>query len=186
MPAKVNGSKKSRKKSKTSKKKRSKVSPKRSKKKSAKSSKLKVSNSKPKVTKSKVAKSQKADFYINLQEKHFINVVAGTKTVEGRLNKGKFSDMKKGKTIIINGQYRTKIAKVVKYKTFAEFLKKETLPKTLPGVYDIDTGVAVYRQFYSETAEWEFGVVAIHLVKGVLIPPIFKKGAKKSKKKSKK
>lgn len=149
----------------------------RSKKKSAKKSPSKTSRSSK--SKASVSKSQKADFYIGLQENHFLNVVSGLKTVEGRLNKGKFVQMKKGNTIIINGQYKTKITKIVKYKTFRDYLEKETLAKTLPGVYTIDDGVAVCRQYYTEVDEWEFGVIAIHLAKGSIIPLMAKKGVKK-------
>ena len=105
-------------------------------------------------------------YEMGLQDVHFNNVVAGLKTVEGRLNKGKFKEMKKGDTLEINGMYETKILGTVKYRTFREFLEKETLEKSLPGVNSIDAGIAVYRQFYPVEKEREFGVVAIHLALG--------------------
>ena len=56
---------------------------------------------------------------------------------------------------------KTLITNIRHYKTFEDYLRKETL--ILPGVPTIECGVVVYRQWYSE--EKEFGVLAIELRK---------------------
>lgn len=108
---------------------------------------------------------------INVQEPWFTLIKRGLKTVEGRLNKGKFSKMKKGDIISWcyskNNKkcesFKTKIIKISKYTSFEQMLKVETLKKTLPGIPTIECGVRVYREFYNENKEKDFGVLAITL-----------------------
>lgn len=91
------------------------------------------------------------------------------KTVEGRLNKGKFANMKKGDTLIISNDKQSVvvavITNVIKYRTFEEYLVQEGLSRTLPGTRNIRDGVDIYRKFYNEKMENEFGVLGIHLHK---------------------
>jgi len=42
-------------------------------------------------------------------------------------------------------------------------LKKEGIENVLPGVKNIEEGVQIYRQFYSEEREKKYGVVAIEV-----------------------
>ena len=110
---------------------------------------------------------------INVQEPWFTLINNRLKVVEGRLNKGKFSKMKTGDIVSwcyknnnnAKETFKTKIIKISKYKSFEKMLKKETLKRTLPGVPTIKCGVRVYREFYDEKKEKEFGVLAITLKK---------------------
>jgi ASC-1-like (ASCH) protein len=110
---------------------------------------------------------------INVQEPWFTLIKTGHKTVEGRLNKGKFSQMNKGDIVSWcykknnnkKETFKTVIVKISKYPSFEKMLKVETLKKTLPGVPTIKCGVRVYREFYDENKEKEFGVLAITLKK---------------------
>jgi len=89
--------------------------------------------------------------------------------VEGRLNRGFFAQLKVDQEIIwINSQNRnqickTKISAIRKYKSFKEMLENETLKKTLPNMESIDEGVNIYRKYYKEKNEKEYGVIAIEL-----------------------
>lgn len=91
----------------------------------------------------------------------------GRKTVEGRLCKGLFADLRSGDKLKIldksGGYICARVLAVRRYKTFEEYLSHEGLRATLPGVRTISDGVAVYRRFYSP--EREFGVCAIQLQK---------------------
>ena len=42
-------------------------------------------------------------------------------------------------------------------------LQTETVEQVLPGVPDVESGVKVYRRFYTKEKEKEFGVQAIHV-----------------------
>ena len=63
----------------------------------------------------------------------------GLKTVEGRLNKGSFKELKVGDIITfynddaICREFNVKITKVTTHNNFETYLRKETLNKCLPG-----------------------------------------------------
>lgn len=106
-------------------------------------------------------------------EPWFSLIQNGVKTVEGRPNKGMFSNLKKGDYIIwtndITGKVRkckTLITDVRYYKTFQEMLQTEGLHRVLPangcGIKTVKDGVdKVYRQWYSADVEKKMGVCAI-------------------------
>lgn len=88
------------------------------------------------------------------------------KKVEGRLNKNVFSQLKKGDIVIFTHndmKIKTKIKRITKYKSFNDYLMQEGLRATLPNIKTIDEGIAIYRQFYSEEKEREYGVLAIKI-----------------------
>jgi len=103
---------------------------------------------------------------ISVQEPYFSYIKNKRKTIEGRLNTGKFSSFKKGELlkIINDNEYVTvKIRKLKKYSSFVEYLSLEGLMRTLPNIYTIKDGVNIYRQFYSRENEKKYGVLAIYM-----------------------
>lgn len=115
----------------------------------------------------KLTKRENASvFNIDVQDPWFSFIKKGIKSVEGRLNKGKFQDMKAGDIVTWSnrGQYiDTYITDIVEYETFKEMLQEETLGATLPGVERIEEGVKTYHQFYNAEKEKEHGVLAIKI-----------------------
>jgi ASC-1-like (ASCH) protein len=108
----------------------------------------------------------------NLSEPWFTLVQLGIKKSEGRLNKGSFSNMKKGDVILFenselgfNRSYRVKITSIISYDTFRNFIVKEKLENCLPGIDTIENGIKVYRKYYSEKDEKEFKIIALRLKK---------------------
>ena len=104
----------------------------------------------------------------HVSEPWFTFIKDGIKTVEGRLNKGSFAEMKKGDIIVwitsnSKIQVKTKIVAIHKYKTFYEYLQKERLKNTLPNVNRIKKGESIYYQYYSKEDEKKYGVLAIRL-----------------------
>jgi len=98
------------------------------------------------------------------------------KTVEGRLNKDKFAEIKVGSLLTIshppkeavrhsinNKKVVAMVTHVTKYDTFQSYLEQEGLSNTLPGVDSIAKGVAVYRELYSRELELQHGVLAIRM-----------------------
>lgn len=64
-------------------------------------------------------------FPINVQEPSATFIKEGRKTIEGRLQKGKFLDMEVGDILILNREIKLEITRIAKYKTFREMLEKE-------------------------------------------------------------
>ena len=105
----------------------------------------------------------------------FEEIKAGNKNVEGRLKKGDFAKFKEGDTVTWTNssdkskKVKTRITKVVEYKTLYDMIKSERLKNVLSrfGVSTIREGVdKVYRMppiNYTEEKEKKFGVLAIRL-----------------------
>lgn len=119
-------------------------------------------------------------FDINVSDPWYTAIKNGKKTIEGRLHKGKFADVKKGNVFIIHesvsvedGRKRRKlrpamvvlVTGVVKYKSFRDYLEQEGVARTLPGLKSVEEGVRAYRKFYDEKDEKDYGVVAFHILK---------------------
>ena len=63
------------------------------------------------------------DLYeINVQEPYYSYIVNGQKTVEGRLNKGKFSRMQVGDHLLINNESKFKVERKTNYDSFLEMV----------------------------------------------------------------
>lgn len=100
----------------------------------------------------------------HLALEHFNNVRNGTKTIEGRLNTGDASRMKRGDLVVwFNEQeeQRVLITAIRPHATFEALLRAEGLAQCLPGVASVEAGIEVYRQWYSAAKEAEHGVLAI-------------------------
>ena len=114
----------------------------------------------------KTAKMTGIDAIINVQNPWFTLIKQGRKTIEGRLNKGQFAQLKVGQIVMWEnaGQtVKTKLVRIEKYDTFSDMLANEGLRHVLPDITTIKDGVDVYRQFYTESKESEHGVLAIQV-----------------------
>lgn len=90
----------------------------------------------------------------------------GKKTIEGRLNKGKFKDMKIGDIIsFVNDANKVKVQIInkIKYNSFEEYLLMEGLKRTLPNIKTIKDGLDVYYSYYTKNQEKEHKIVAIEI-----------------------
>ena len=106
----------------------------------------------------------------HLSEPWFSLIKLKLKTVEGRLNKGDFSKMLVGDTIIFYNndfdyrQIKVKITKINNYKTFKTYLQRESLSKTLPGFTNMNNGLNVYFKYFTKKQENEFGIKALTFI----------------------
>lgn len=107
---------------------------------------------------------------LQVSDPWFSALQAGTKAVEGRLNRGKFSTIIPGTLLTISHATDSSAPKlffvvgsIAHYTSFEEYLDNEGLDKTLPNITTIKDGVAIYRKFYSKEDEVAYGVLAIRL-----------------------
>jgi ASC-1-like (ASCH) protein len=94
----------------------------------------------------------------------------GNKTIEGRLNKGEWNEIKEGDEIyLVNEDFELKRELVVSiiskkiYPSFESYLKIEGLSNTLPLIDKIEDGIEIYYKFYKPEEEIKYGVVAFEL-----------------------
>ena len=109
-------------------------------------------------------------FKKNLSEPWFTLIKLGLKKCEGRLNKGDFSKMKKGDIILFENNdfsfsrsFKVRITSLHKYESFKDYLNKETLEKTLPGIDNIKNGLKIYYKYYSKDDEIKYKIIAIRI-----------------------
>lgn len=109
---------------------------------------------------------------IDCQSVHFENIKNGFKLYEGRLNKHKFSVLNIGDIIMIKNSNNlaeyiyVEITSLDIYETFEEMIENKKLEYVLPDQFklgiDIKNAVKnVYRQWYNEENENEYGVLCI-------------------------
>lgn len=90
---------------------------------------------------------QKNAMEINVSQPWLGHILKGRKTIEGRLNKGKFAELRVGSIIIFarssSAASKKKVGVVTridKYATFQAYLSQAGLERTLPGVATIEDG----------------------------------------------
>jgi len=103
-------------------------------------------------------------------QKWFELVKTGAKTVEGRLNKGTFSNINPGDIIEFtksgsDDTIRVKVIDVKKYTTFEAMFGTdgENVENVLPGVTTVTQAVKLYHKIYKPNMVSKFGVVAAHI-----------------------
>ena len=102
----------------------------------------------------------------HVQTRWFNYIKNGKKIVEGRLNKGSFQKLKKGDIVYWknkNNTVKTKILSLHHHKDFEKMLKQHHLYNCLPGVKTLKEGVAVYKEFFSDSDVKKYGVLAIKI-----------------------
>jgi ASC-1-like (ASCH) protein len=122
---------------------------------------------------------------MNMNEPYFSFIKNGQKTVEGRLNRGKFAEMKASDEVVISGepkdpteennisgnftqteegiveQIKVKITHKNIYKTFREMLENEGVANTIPDAKTLDAAEQTYYKFFSQEDETNLGVAGI-------------------------
>jgi ASC-1-like (ASCH) protein len=103
-------------------------------------------------------------YNFNVQEPYKSFLLSWEKTVEWRLNKGKFKKFLVWDILEFETGEKFKILRKTEYKTFFEMIKIEWIENVLPDFKDIQDWVEnVYYKFYSAEKEREFGILAIEV-----------------------
>lgn len=105
-------------------------------------------------------------------------ILEGKKTIEGRLNRGKFRNYKVGDTIWLRRDYRdeygrlqdgeprqacVEITAIRHYASFADMIEAEGYRTVVPGAENAEAALAVYNSYYTTDEQLEHGVLAIEI-----------------------
>ena len=101
---------------------------------------------------------------IGVQEPYRTYLLNGTKTVEGRLNKGKFLRLQAGDILDIEG-VKFEITGTKVYPTFLEMVTEEGVTQVILDKQNPAEAAQVYYHFFTPEQEKEFGVKAIRITK---------------------
>lgn len=105
-------------------------------------------------------------------------IIAGNKTIEGRLERGKFADYRVGDTISLRRDYRdasgalhdgdehaatVRIKAIRHYPDFHTLTKVEDFKKVIPRAKTSREAADVYNEFYSAEDQEKYGTLAIEI-----------------------
>ena len=103
------------------------------------------------------------EYYLALQGKYEQMIRLGSKTIEGRLDKGIAAKINPGDTVVL-GFTRCLVKHVYAYWSFAEMLQDCGLEKVLPGCPSVAQGTQIYYDFPGyQKGEAQYGVTAFDL-----------------------
>lgn len=110
-------------------------------------------------------KQQECQWRKKLSQPYFDMVVKGEKTVEGRLCKGDWDNVKVGDLILFEANDSDKavvvrVAGITKYDNFTDMLKA-TLSKALPGM-SMSSALSVYNSIYGDE-QYDYDVVGLDI-----------------------
>jgi ASC-1-like (ASCH) protein len=113
------------------------------------------------------------------RESHLLDaIIAGKKTVEGRLNKGKFARYVVGDTVSLRRDYRTQSGELVdgesgaavveitairRYPDFLSMVTHEGFNSVIPDARSIEEATDAYNRYYSYEDQETYGVLAIEI-----------------------
>ena len=106
----------------------------------------------------------KNNISVNVQEPYMSFILDGTKTVEGRLNKGKFLSIEAGDILEI-GSAKFKVTGTATYSSFLEMVTSEGVENVIPDKPTPVEAAQVYYRFFTPDQERKFGVKAIRLAR---------------------
>ena len=101
---------------------------------------------------------------VNVQEPYLSLILKGKKTVEGRLNKGKFLSIEAGDVLEIGGA-KFKVTGTATYSSFLEMVTAEGVENVIPDKSTPAEAAQVYYRFFTSDQERQFGVKAIRIVR---------------------
>jgi ASC-1-like (ASCH) protein len=116
----------------------------------------------------KVSQSNFKTYHNHRAEPYFTFVKNGQKTIEGRIKKGWYRFVKPGDHIIVYNEEETDCVEVLvkgvrTYASIRKMLEQESIKKLLPNIETVGQGIEIYKQFYTDEQQDEFGVVAIEV-----------------------
>ena len=105
---------------------------------------------------------------LNVQQTYYDAIASGTKTIEGRLAKAKYLELRSGDAVTFSNDDNTSsLTKTVKavycYPTFEDAFREQDFKRAVPTANTVEDAIRVYEQFYPESAQQEHGVVFIEL-----------------------
>lgn len=105
-------------------------------------------------------------------------IIDGRKTIEGRLNKGKFAQYRPGDSVLLRrdtrdskgilhdgaeGEVQVEVLAVRKYASFLEMVTVEGYTKVIPNADNAHEAAQIYNHYYSAEDQAKYGVLAIEI-----------------------
>lgn len=107
------------------------------------------------------------------------DIIAGRKTIEGRLNKGKFAQYQPGDLVWLRRDYRDadgvlhdgepraaliEVKDIRQYKTFLGMVTAEGFKNVIPHAETAEEAANEYERYYPAEKQAQYGVLAIEII----------------------
>ena len=126
-----------------------------------------------------MSSAQQTNIWVSGRESSLLDdMISGRKTIEGRLDRGKFSDYKPGDIVRPRRDVRGpdgvlrdgeidgsefEITAVRKYKNFLEMIQAEGWQNVIPNAGSDKVAAETYNRYYSIEDQKKFGVLAVEV-----------------------
>jgi len=113
------------------------------------------------------------------RETHLLDdIIAGRKTIEGRLNRDKFAEYQVGDAVSLRrdvrdehgqlkdgevGAAEVEIVAIRRYENFLDMVSTEGYERVIPSAGSIEAAAAEYNRYYSPEDQKQYGVLAIEV-----------------------
>ncbi len=106
------------------------------------------------------------------------DIIAGRKTIEGRLNRGKFAEYQVGDIVLLRRDHRdergvlrdgepdaarVEVVAIRQYRSFLDMVSAEGFARVIPSAASAQDAANVYNAYYSGDEQAKFGVLAIEV-----------------------
>ena len=106
------------------------------------------------------------------------DIIAGRKTIEGRLNRGKFAEYRTGDIVSLRRDLRdedgvlqdgerdvarVEIVAIRHYRSFLEMVTAEGYEQVIPSATSAEEAAAEYDRYYSAQDQQTYGVIAVQV-----------------------
>jgi ASC-1-like (ASCH) protein len=106
------------------------------------------------------------------------DIIAGRKTIEGRLKKGKFAEYRVGDVVLLRrdrrdergilrdgepNAARVEIVAIREYPDFSSMVNSEGFVRVIPSAKDVTAAAEEYNKYYSAEDQVAYGVLAIEI-----------------------
>ena len=102
-------------------------------------------------------------YHFWVQEPYKTFLINWQKTIEGRLNKWKFKEIKNWDVLLMDTWEKFEVLWTKIYETFSDMIETEGIENIIPDKKTIEEWVKVYYKFYSKEMEKKFWVIWIFL-----------------------
>ncbi len=106
------------------------------------------------------------------------DIIVGRKTIEGRLNRGKFAEYSVGDIVSLRRDYRdakgvlldgeshaaqVKVVAIRRYEKFIDMVESENYKSVIPSANSAEEAAEIYDRYYSLEDQNKYGVLAIEV-----------------------
>lgn len=106
---------------------------------------------------------------MEVERLYFDQIKSGAKAVEGRKRTAKWASLRMGDEFLLKckdseEQLKVRIVGINEYADLKAYLMGEDLNRALPGITSLEEGIAIYKQWWTDTEIATHGILGLQLL----------------------